>query len=161
MLMKYLGVDVKLNDQTDVVPFQNSWYYPLQLERDNGDTVIRATRFANRVDRSLICTGSVPQGSKIKFSLPPDFDSIETVVSECASIKDNAQQQADALIMFSCVSRHLSFGALMKEEIELVQKLWDAPMVGFFTYGEYGKSKIGTNEFHNNACCVVALKEKD
>jgi len=160
MLMKYLGVDVKQDDNKGIVAFMNSWYYPLQLERENGDTVIRATRFANSEDRSLICTGSVPQGSQIKFSLPPDFDAIETVVTECASIKDNEQQQADALIMFSCVSRHLSFGALMKEEIEQVQNVWNAPMVGFFTYGEYGKSKIGTNEFHNNACCVVALKEK-
>ncbi|MFL0354671.1 FIST signal transduction protein [Xanthomarina sp. GH4-25] len=160
MLMKYLGVDVKHDDNKGIVAFHNSWYYPLQLERENGDTVIRATRFANSEDRSLICTGSVPQGAQIKFSLPPDFDAIETVVAECASIKDNEQQQADALIMFSCVSRHLSFGALMKEEIEQVQNIWNAPMVGFFTYGEYGKSKIGTNEFHNNACCVVALKEK-
>ncbi len=160
MLTKYLGVEVKTDDDKGIVAFQNSWYYPLQLERENGDSVIRATRFANSEDRSLICTGSVPQGSKIKFSMPPDFDSIETVVAECESIKDNSQQQADALIMFSCVSRHLSFGALMKEEIEQVQKVWDAPMVGFFTYGEYGKSKLGKHEFHNNACCVVALKEK-
>jgi hypothetical protein len=160
MLMKYLGVAVTLDDKTEIVPFLNSWYYPLQLERDNGDTVIRATRFANQKDRSLICTGGVAQGSKIKFSLPPDFDSTETVVAECESIKDNATQQADALLMFSCVSRHLSFGVLMKEEIEQVQNVWDAPMVGFFTYGEYGKSKIGKNEFHNNACCIVVLKEK-
>lgn len=160
MLMKYLGVDVKQDDNKGIVTFQNAWYYPLQLERENGDTVIRATRFANNEDRSLICTGSVPQGSKVKFSLPPEFDAIETVVAECASIKDNAEQQADALIMFSCVSRHLSFGVLMKEEIEQVQNVWGAPMAGFFTYGEYGKSKIGKNEFHNNACCVVALKEK-
>lgn len=160
MLMKYLGVDVKQDENKGIVTFQNAWYYPLQLERENGDTVIRATRFANSEDRSLICTGTVPQGSKVKFSLPPEFDAIETVVAECESIKDNAEQQADALIMFSCVSRHLSFGVLMKEEIDQVQKIWGAPMAGFFTYGEYGKSKIGTNEFHNNACCVVALKEK-
>jgi len=160
MLMKYLGVEVKQDDNPGVVAFLNSWYYPLQLERENGDTVIRATRFANSENRSLICTGSVPQGSQIKFSLPPDFDAIETVVTECESIKDNAQQQADALIMFSCVSRHLSFGALMKEEIDQVKNVWKAPMAGFFTYGEYGKSKIGNNEFHNNACCVVVLKEK-
>lgn len=160
MLMKYLGVELLKDDEKEIVSFLNSWYYPLQLERDNGDAVIRATRFTNIKDRSLICTGSVPQGSQIKFSMPPDFDSIETVVEECESIKDNAQQQADALIMFSCVSRHLSFGVLMKDEIEQVQSVWKAPMVGFFTYGEYGKSKIGTNEFHNNACCVVALKEK-
>jgi hypothetical protein len=160
MLMKYLGVEVKKGDKPGITAFLNSWYYPLQIERDNGDSVIRATRFANSENRSLICTGSVPQGSKIKFSLPPDFDAIETVVSECSSIKDSAQQRADALIMFSCVSRHLSFGALMKEEIDQVKNVWDAPMAGFFTYGEYGKSKIGNNEFHNNACCVVALKEK-
>jgi hypothetical protein len=160
MLMKYLGVEVKKGDNPGITAFLNSWYYPLQIERENGDTVIRATRFANSENRSLICTGSVPQGSKIKFSLPPDFDAIETVVTECTSIKDNAQQRADALIMFSCVSRHLSFGALMKEEIDQVKNVWDAPMAGFFTYGEYGKSKIGNNEFHNNACCVVALKEK-
>jgi len=160
MLIKYLGVDVKMDEGNEIVAFLNSWYYPLQLERENGDTVIRATRFANNKDRSLICTGGVPQGSEIRFSLPPEFDAIQTVVAECESIKDNAEQQADAIIMFSCVSRHLSFGALMKEEIEQVQKVWDAPMAGFFTYGEYGKSKIGQNEFHNNACCVVALKEK-
>lgn len=160
MLMKYLGVEVKQDDNKEIVTFQNSWYYPLQLERETGDPVIRATRFANREDRSLICTGSVPQGSEIKFSLPPDFDSIEKVVADCESIKDNAQQQADALIMFSCVSRHLSFGGLMQVEIEQVQKVWDAPMAGFFTYGEYGKSKNGNHEFHNNACCVVALREK-
>jgi hypothetical protein len=160
MLMKYLGVDVKQEDNNGIVAFLNSWYYPLQLERDNGDIVIRATRFANSEDRSLICTGSVPQGSKIKFAFPPEFDAIEIVVSECESIKDDPQQLADALIMFSCVSRHLSFGALMKEEIEQVKNVWNASMAGFFTYGEYGRSKIGNNEFHNNACCVVALKEK-
>jgi len=160
MLMKYLGVEVKQECTKDIVAFLNSWYYPLQLERENGDTVIRATRFANSENRSLICTGSVPQGSKIKFSLPPDFDAIDTVVSECASIKDDSEHQADALIMFSCVSRHLSFGASIKEEIDQVKNIWKAPMAGFFTYGEYGKSKIGNNEFHNNACCVVALREK-
>jgi len=30
----------------------------------------------------------------------------------------------------------------------------------FFCYGEFGKSKKGKHEFHNNTCCVVVLKEK-
>ncbi|MFZ1321060.1 MAG: FIST N-terminal domain-containing protein [Ignavibacteria bacterium] len=160
MLMNYLGVEIKQDDNKEIVKFLSSWYYPLQLERENVDPVIRTAMFANRKDRSLICSGNVPQGSKIKFAMPPDFDSMEKVVTECKSLKDDAQQQADALIMFSCVSRYLSFGIVMKEEIEGVQKIWDAPMAGFFTYGEYGKSKTGKNEYHNNACCLVALKEK-
>jgi len=160
MLIKYLGVEVKLEENKEIVSFQSSWYYPLQLERENLDPVIRTSRFANTKDRSLICTGNVPQGSQIKFSLPPDFDAIEKVVEECREFKSESQTEADALIMFSCVSRHLSFGALIKEEIEQVQQIWDAPMAGFFTYGEFGKSKGGKHEFHNNTCCVVALKEK-
>ena len=166
ILMNYLGVDIKNDVETDVTTFLSSWYYPLEVERENADPVIRTAMFANKEDRSLICSGRVPQGSKIKFSMPPDFDSIDAVVADCKRIKTDTDE-ADALIMFSCVSRHLSFGMVVKEEIEQVQKIWDVPMVGFFTYGEYGRSlptaqagKTGKNEYHNNACCVVALKEK-
>jgi hypothetical protein len=167
MLLNYLGVELKLDGDKEIVTFLSSWYYPLQVERENVDPVIRTAMFANREDRSLICSGRVPQGSKIKFSMPPDFDSIDAVVAECKVIKDDSQQEADALIMFSCVSRYLSFGMVIKEEIEQVQKIWNAPMAGFFSYGEYGKSlytkhvgKASKNDYHNNTCCVVALKEK-
>jgi hypothetical protein len=167
MLMNYLGVEIKQEGNKEIVTFLSSWYYPLQVERENEAPVIRTAMFANREDRSLICSGKVPQGSKIRFSLPPDFDSIDTVVADCKGIKENAQQQADALIMFSCVSRYLSFGVVMKEEIEQVQKIWDVPMAGFFSYGEYGKSpsagqagKTSKYDYHNNTCCLVVLKEK-
>ncbi len=159
MVMKYLGVEIDLDSNKEVVTNISS-YYPLQLERENMSPVIRTAMFANKEDRSLICAGNVPQGSRVRFSLPPDFDAIDTVVKECESLKDENQQQADALIMFSCISRHLSFGLMMSEEIERVQQVWNAPMVGFFCYGEFGKSKTGKHEFHNNTCCVVALKEK-
>lgn len=160
ILINYLGVEIKQDDTKEIVSFLSSWYYPIQLERENAESVIRTAMFANSKDRSLIFSGNVPQGSKVKFSMPPDFDSIDKVVEDCKGLKENEQQQADALIMFSCVSRHLSFGMVVKEEIEQVQKIWDVPMAGFFTYGEYGKSKNGKNEYHNNACCLVALKEK-
>jgi len=166
-LLNYLGVEIKQEGNKDIVTFLSSWYYPLQVEQENVEPLIRTAMFANREDRSLICSGNVPQGSKIKFSLPPDFDSIDKVVADCKLIKDETQQQADALIMFSCVSRYLSFGMVMKEEIEQVQKIWNAPMAGFFTYGEYGKSLSavqaganGKNQYHNNCCCMVVLREK-
>ena len=160
MLMNYLGVEIKQEGSKDIVTFLSSWYYPLQVERENVDPVIRTAMFANQEERSLICSGKVPQGAKIKFSLPPDFDSIDKVVEDCRGIKENEQQTADALIMFSCVSRYLSFGMVMKEELEQVQKIWGAPMAGFFSYGEYGKSKTGRYDYHNNTCCLVVLKEK-
>ncbi len=159
MVMKYLGVDIDLDSGKDVVTHIGA-YYPLQLERENVAPVMRTAMFANKEDRSLICAGNVPQGSKVRFSLPPDFDAIEQVVEECNELKTDRQQQADAMIMFSCISRRLSFGIMMSEEIRQVQQVWNAPMAGFFSYGEFGRSKTGKHEFHNNTCCVVALKEK-
>lgn len=159
MILKYLGVEIDLDSSKEVVTNISS-YYPLQLERDGVTPVIRTAMFANKEDRSIICAGNVPQGAKVRFSLPPDFDSIDTVITECEQLKDPNKEQADALIMFSCISRHLSFGLMITDELERVQAVWDAPMVGFFSYGEFGKSKTGKHEFHNNTCCVVALKEK-
>ncbi|MCB0388945.1 MAG: FIST C-terminal domain-containing protein [Winogradskyella sp.] len=116
MIIKYLGVDYNFNSGKEIVT-QIGAYYPLQMERENLAPVMRTAMLANREDRSLICAGNVPQCSKVKFSLPPDFDAIETVIEECNELKDEHQQEADALIMFSCISRHLSFGILMSEEI--------------------------------------------
>jgi hypothetical protein len=159
LVIKYLGLDIDTDSNTDVVTNIGA-YYPLQLERENAVPVMRTAMLGNKEDRSLICAGNVPQGSKIRFSLPPDFDVIDTVVAECTDLKNEKQHEADAMIMFSCISRYLSFGVMTSEEIERVEKVWNAPLVGFFSYGEFGKSKNGKHEFHNNTCCVVVLKEK-
>ena len=63
-------------------------YYPLQLEREDAPPVMRTAMFGNFEDRSLICAGNVPQGAKVRFSLPPDFDVIDTVVAECNDLKN-------------------------------------------------------------------------
>lgn len=159
IILKYLGVDIDISVRKEIVT-QIGAYYPLQMEREGVAPVMRTAMLANLENRSLICAGIVPQGSKIRFSLPPDFDVIEKVVAECKGLKKEQQSQADAIIMFSCISRHLSFGILIEEEIDQVKEVWDAPMVGFFSYGEFGRSKTGKHEFHNNTCCVVVLKEK-
>lgn len=159
LVIKYLGLNLD-NEIGDSLVFNLGAYYPLQLEREDAPPVMRTAMLGNIEDRSLICAGNVPQGAKVRFSLPPDFDVIDTVVNECSDLKKEKQNDADAVIMFSCISRCLSFGVMTGEEIERVQQVWNAPFIGFFCYGEFGKSKRGKHEFHNNTCCVVTLKEK-
>jgi len=158
LVMKYLGLTLDDKPMTNTV-FNLGAYYPLQLEREDAPSVMRTAMLGNAEDRSLVCAGNVPQGAKVRFSLPPDFDVIDTVESECKELKDEQAQNADAVILFSCVSRYLSLGVMTSEEIDRVKNIWNAPMIGFFSYGEYGKSKSGKHEFHNNTCCVVVLKE--
>lgn len=157
LVMKYLGIS--LDDQlidNAVFNIDLFTYYPLDI----APSVMRTAMMGNSEDRSLVCAGNIPQGSKIRFSLPPDFDVIDTVVEECTEVKEEQLQDADAVIMFSCISRYKAFGVMTSEEIKRVKDVWNAPLIGFFTYGEYGKAKGGQHEFHNNTCCVVAIKEK-
>jgi len=158
LVIKYLGLTMDEESTASSTVVNLGAYYPLQLERENAPPVMRTAMLGNVEDRSLICAGNVPQGAKVRFSLPPDFDVIDTVVEECVDLKN--KKEADAVIMFSCISRYLSFGVMTSQEIERVQNVWNAPMVGFFSYGEFGKSKTGKHEFHNNTCCVVVMKEK-
>lgn len=159
IVMKYLGLSLDTQPITSTV-FNLGAYYPLQLEREDAPPVMRTAMLGNTENHSLICAGPVPQGAKVRFSLPPDFDVIDKVVEECNDLKNEKQNDADAMIMFSCISRYLSFGVMTSEEIDSVMQVWDAPFIGFFCYGEFGKSKTGKHEFHNNTCCVVVLKEK-
>ncbi len=159
LVIKYLGLNID-NEGSENMVVNLGAYYPLQLERENAPPVMRTAMLGNKEDRSLICAGNVPQGAKVRFSLPPDIDAIDTVIDECAQLKTAENNEADAVIMFSCISRYLSFGIMTSEEIERVKNIWNAPFIGFFCYGEFGKSKRGKHEFHNNTCCVVALKEK-
>lgn len=159
VVIKYMGVNKNLDEWKDVIINVGS-EFPMQLQREGSEPVIRAPLFANKEDRSLVCAGSVPQGSKVRFSLPPDDSVIDKVVSECETVKTNEIPEADAMIMFSCKARHLSLGPMVSEEIDQVKNVWDAPLIGFFSYGEMGKATKGKHEFHNNTCSLVVLSEK-
>ena len=134
--------------------------FPLQLQREKGDPVMRPGLLIDWEDGSFYCGGKVPQGSKVKFSLPPDFDVMEKVVDELKELKKNEMPEADAVLIFSCAGRIMSLGPLMSKEIEGVDNIWNAPMAGFFSNGEIARATDGNNDLHNLTTCCVALKEK-
>ncbi len=134
--------------------------FPLQLQRQNGNPVMRPSYKINWEDRSLTTSGEVPQGSKVKFSLPPDFDVIEKVIDGCRELKETEMPEADALIIFNCAGRFISLGPLINKEIEGVKEVWNVPMAGMFSNAELGRATNGNLEMHNLTTCCVALKEK-
>jgi len=134
--------------------------FPLQLQREKGDPVMRPALVVDWEDHSFYTSGSVPQGSKIRFSLPPDWDVMEKVVKGVQNLKETEMPEADALVVFSCAGRILSFGPMMNAEIEGVKEVWDVPMAGMFSNAELGRMAGGNLEMHNLTTCCVALKEK-
>ncbi len=156
---KFSGItDITLENTGLVMEMATS--LPLLLQRENGEAVMRPGIMIYWEDHSIMCSGSVPQGSKVRFSLPPDFDVIDTVIREVEKLKATEMPEADALIVFNCAGRFLSLGPLLHEEIEGIKKIWDVPLAGFFTFGELGRATHGNLEMHNMTTVCVALKEK-
>jgi len=134
--------------------------FPLQLQREKGDPVMRPGLVIDWSDHSFFCSGSVPEGSKIRFSLPPDFDVMEKVIKGVENLKATQMPEADALVVFSCAGRILSLGPLMTQEIEGIKNVWNVPMLGMFSNAELARATGGNLEMHNLTTCCVALKEK-
>jgi len=132
--------------------------YPLLVMREDGTFVLRAAMLINP-DKSMVYAGSVPQGSKVQFSVPPSNEIIDFALENLSQFKQ-AQGEADALILFSCKGRHLALGPMIEDEIAAIYDLWGTPMTGFFTYGEIGPTASGRCDFHNNTLTLVTLREK-
>ena len=124
LAMKYLGAQINPELGNEEI-INIGAYYPIQLERDDGTLVMRTVMYGNVNDRSLMCAGNVQEGAQVRFSLPPDFDIIDIVESECIEIKEKYIDEADAVLMFSCVSRYLSFDLMAAEEIRRVKQVWN------------------------------------
>ena len=160
MYLKYLGKELVPGDDKYKIFGEVGIHYPFQVEREMGEPVMRTPMALDLDENALLCDFDVPQGSKLRFSMPPDFDIVEKVLEDATSLKNSRQVDADALLVFSCAGRLSSLGPLTNSENEGLYNVWKAPMAGFFTYGEYGRAINGRQEFHSTTCCWVALKEK-
>lgn len=159
-IVKYMGISsLNREKRTDVIVNIGA-NFPMQLQDKDGSIVMRTAMLGNWDNHSFMCAGNVPEGSKVRFTLPPDFEVIDAVVSACNEIKETQLPEADAMILFSCKARHIALGPLVGKEIQGLKDVWDVPLVGYFTYGEFGRSPKSRQEFHNITCCWVALKEK-
>lgn len=156
---KYGGIE-NLSPENQNLLVELAANFPLQLQREKGDPVMRPGLVVDWDDRSYYTSGTVPQGSKVKFSLPPDFDVMEKVVKGVEKLKESDMPEADALVVFSCAGRILSLGPLMSQELEGIKNVWNVPMAGMFSNAELGRATGGNLEMHNLTTCTIALKEK-
>jgi hypothetical protein len=131
----------------------------LNLMREDGSIVTRATSGFQMETKGVSIAGSIKTGDKFRFTFMPDFEVLEEVRKNASEFQEAEMPEADALVVFSCIGRIDAFGPLTSEELQGIQSAHNVPMAGFFTYGEYGRATGGNNEFHNMTCCWVALKE--
>lgn len=157
LVMKYMGESLPPEEFRDF----NLKNIFLNLMRVDSSSIIRATMGFNMDTKGISISGKIKHGDKFRFTLLPDFDVLTEVSENAKQFQQTEMPKADALVMFSCIGRIDAFGPMTAEELQGIQNVYNVPMAGFFTYGEYGRATGGNNEFHNMTCCWVALKEID
>lgn len=160
MYLKYLGKGGQKDDREFNVLHELALHYPFIVDRGDGETIIKSPMHIDHRENALVIDMEMPEGTTFWFSTPPDFEIVEEVIDEASALKNSKNFNADALLIFSCAGRHPVLGPLVTSENEGLADLWQAPMAGFFTYGEFGRTKKEKQYFHSTACCWVALKEK-
>jgi hypothetical protein len=160
VIQRFLGDEVITSEKQSKGLIPSDLGYPLQFQRASGNAIMKPVLFWNTTDQSIMIGGEVTEGELFRFSLPPDFDSIDIVVESTRNVKEKSMPDTDAMLIFSCVGRLGSFGPMITTEIEGLAATWDKPMLGFFSLGEFGKLDEGHCEFHGTTVSWVALKEK-
>ena len=134
--------------------------YPLQVMRDDGTHVLRAVVGVDYDRHALIFAGAVPQGAQVRFSSSPGFETVDHARRDFETFAKAGGPPPDLLIFFSCIARHAALGPMVEDEIRAAQRIWNAPGLGFFTYGEIGKNLVGRCDFYNETCALVLLRLK-
>ena len=148
MYNKYLNIG---NDPT------LAYEYPLLLLRKDGSSILRGSVTVNE-DKSITYGGTVPQGALVRFSIPPGLEIIGRAVDVVSQLNQQLPE-ADAIILFSCKGRRYTLGSMVADEISAIQRLWNIPLIGFFTDGEIGPVPNGRCELHNHTLVPVVIKQ--
>ena len=150
--MKYLSV---LDTDLPAIGVE----YPLLIKRDDETFALRAVMGVDREEKSLIFAGTVPQDSTVSFSSSPGFEVIDRTKEKINQFYES-HPEADMILLFSCMARHLALGPVITEEIVFPTEKWGLPVSGFFTYGEIGTNDGKACDFFNQTYSLVLLKEK-
>ena len=139
---------------------RNLWYSPILVISDKKGYVDVVRTFKDIKENYYIeLFGKVETNFNIKLS----FATNNMLLKEDTRIAEKIKEkiQPEIVFNFSCVAREFILGEKKEEESKIYSQILNAPVFGFFTYGEIGPDyEFKTSKIYNQSSLVVAIKEK-
>jgi len=132
--------------------------HPLGLARRSGEEV-RMVAEADFETRSLSCIASVPRGGLAWIMEGDEQSVLEATDAACRSALDALDGHTPlGLMAFDCIARRGVLGdpGIVREVERIAAHAGDAPVSGFYTYGEIARSS-SAGGFHNQTLVVLAV----
>ena len=140
---------------------RNLWYSPLLVISDKNGMVDVVRTFKDIKDNLYVeFFGYIEPNSQIKLSFATNNMLLEEDEKIAKKVKEKLAEP-EVVFNFSCVAREYVLADKKEKESEIYSKILNAPVFGFFTYGEIGPdNELKTSKLYNQSSLVVAIKEK-
>jgi hypothetical protein len=133
--------------------------HPLGLSRPSGEEQVRFIAGGSVGERSLSCIAEVPQGGFVWIMEGDTRSVLEATDAACFdSLAGLGGRPPLGMIVFDCIARRGVLGdqGIRAETGRLAAIAAGAPVAGFYTYGEIGRTR-GPRGFHNQTLVVLSV----
>lgn len=136
------------------------WCLPLNI-LDEQDGYVSTLRIIERIEDDYVkLFGPVDEGQHFKLSFATADELINSDI-ETVNILKEKMKSPDIAFNFSCVARQYVLDDKQQKEIEIYADAFDAPLFGFFTFGEIGPDKMHKKlKLYNETSLIIAMREK-
>jgi len=122
VLTNFLGMEIDANT-TDEELREITVTFPFQVFINNKPLLVPPIAY-NQETRGIMIPRGLSEGTKMKFTLPPDFEVIDTVIQSAIDVRNEGMESVDAMIIFSCIGRLMTLGPLVNDEINGLDEVW-------------------------------------
>lgn len=132
--------------------------HPLGISRRSGEEV-RFVAEADFDERSLVCIANVAKGGLAWFMEGDEESVLEATDAACSeALLGLGDKPPLGMVAFDCIARRGVVGdeGIQREVDRLAGFANGAPVAGFYTYGEFARTR-GTTGFHNQTLVVLAV----
>ena len=136
---------------------------PFLLDYNDGTPKVSKIFIGLSPEKHAICAGAMPEGSTLHIASSDKDDVLHTTGDAIDQLLKDVNVNTGGVLIYSCISRGMTFGADQFKEIELVtQKIGpNLPFLMAFSGGEICPTQVSNdkaiNRFHNNAfiACLI------
>jgi hypothetical protein len=152
----------RLTKGLEEVDIRNFWYIPIVIldGKDEGLVSILRSLKSFAPDGSYMeFWGPIREGWKFRFSFAMKENLLKADVEEAIKIQ-KVLNTVELGFNFSCVGRQYIMEDLHTEEAKNYASIFNAPLFGFFTFGEIGPDKYRKKlKYYNQTSVVVGVRE--
>jgi len=151
----------RLVEHIDEIHPEHLWYTPVViLEEGKGQELLTLRAFRTMSEEWVEFFGPVREGQRIKLSYGEAEDLLAADRRSAAKLKKELPEP-ELLINFSCTARQYVLEEHQEMENLLYLEKMDAPLFGFFTFGEIGHDPQKRSlQFYNETSLVIGLREQ-